>query len=138
MRQNWDKYQSNKREMGSAKAMGTIDEDYQRRVQTMHKAWERFTAQVTDVAITIGSTLLPTLVETLDVLAPAVRAFGQWADAHPGVLRGVIGLAAGVATKYLVNYLGWRRMLERYQQSILPVHCLQEALGWASQHVIGT
>lgn len=113
MRQNWDKYQSNKREMGSAKAMGTIDEDYQRRVQTMQKAWERFTDQVTDVAITIGSTLLPTLVETLDVLAPTVRAFGQWADAHPGLLRGIIGLAAGVAAlrmsvfamKFLGNFM---------------------------------
>lgn len=79
----------------------------------MQKAWERFTDQVTDVAITIGSTLLPTLVETLDVLAPTVRAFGQWADAHPGLLRGIIGLAAGVAAlrmsvfamKFLGNFM---------------------------------
>ena len=35
----------------------------------------------------------------------------------------------GVATKYLVNYLGWRRLLERYRQNITPVNCLQEALG---------
>jgi hypothetical protein len=35
----------------------------------------------------------------------------------------------GVAKKYLVNYLGWRRLLERYRQNITPVNCLQEALG---------
>ena len=35
----------------------------------------------------------------------------------------------GVATKCLVNYLGWRRMLERYQHGIRPAHCLREALG---------
>jgi transposase-like protein len=44
----------------------------------------------------------------------------------------------GVATKYLINYLGWRRMLERYRQPMLPVHCLQEALGRGDQLVIGT
>lgn len=44
----------------------------------------------------------------------------------------------GVATKYLVNYLGWRRMLERYQHNILPMHCLREAMGRWEQHVIGT
>ena len=35
----------------------------------------------------------------------------------------------GVATKYLAHYLGWRRLLERYRQSITPIDCLQEALG---------
>jgi transposase-like protein len=35
----------------------------------------------------------------------------------------------GVATRYLENYLGWRRMLERYRQDISPGLCLGEALG---------
>ena len=35
----------------------------------------------------------------------------------------------GVASKYLENYLGWRRMLERYRQSISPNNCLCEAVG---------
>jgi len=44
----------------------------------------------------------------------------------------------GVATKYLMNYLGWRRMLERYQQEIRPTDCLNEAVGRVLQHVTGT
>ena len=44
----------------------------------------------------------------------------------------------GVATKYLENYLGWRRMLERYLTAIQPHHCLHEAVGHPLQHVIGT
>lgn len=35
----------------------------------------------------------------------------------------------GVATKYLENYLGWRRLLERYRDSISPAFCLNEAAG---------
>ena len=39
----------------------------------------------------------------------------------------------GVATKYLDNYLGWRRLLERYRNTISPALCLKEAAGlWNS------
>ncbi|MNJ40462.1 ISXO2-like transposase domain protein [compost metagenome] len=44
----------------------------------------------------------------------------------------------GVATSYLRNYLGWRRMLERYGQAVDIPRCLHEALGRPMQHVIGT
>ncbi|MDP3815185.1 MAG: IS1595 family transposase, partial [Pseudomonas sp.] len=44
----------------------------------------------------------------------------------------------GVATRYLPNYLGWRRMLESYQQRIHPDYCIQEAMGRTMQHIIGT
>jgi transposase-like protein len=35
----------------------------------------------------------------------------------------------GIATKYLDNYLGWRRLLERYRDRISPAICLVEAAG---------
>ena len=44
----------------------------------------------------------------------------------------------GVATKYLGNYLGWRRMLERYQAGIKPDICLFEAIGRSPQQLIQT
>ena len=44
----------------------------------------------------------------------------------------------GVATKYLVNYLGWRRMLERYTKRIQPEFFLQEAVGRPMQQLTGT
>jgi transposase-like protein len=44
----------------------------------------------------------------------------------------------GVATKYLSNYLGWRRMLERYQTSIKPELCLFEAVGRIPQQLAHT
>ena len=43
----------------------------------------------------------------------------------------------GVATKYLKNYLGWRRMLERHR-TITPEQCLFEATGWISQQLVHT
>ena len=44
----------------------------------------------------------------------------------------------GVATHYLKNYLGWRRMLERYGRNVNIKACLHEALRHPMQHVIGT
>ena len=34
----------------------------------------------------------------------------------------------GVATKYLGHYLGWRRLIERYRDTITPDLCLLEAI----------
>lgn len=39
----------------------------------------------------------------------------------------------GVATKYLTNYLGWRRLLERYKAQLNPLICLGESLGYTSE-----
>jgi hypothetical protein len=39
----------------------------------------------------------------------------------------------GVATKYLANYLGWRRLLERYKAQLNPLICLGESLGYTSE-----
>lgn len=62
----------------------------------------------------------------------------QNVNAYHSRLKSWMARFHGVATRYLPNYLGWRRMLERYQESIRPDHCLQEAVGRTLQHGIGT
>ena len=45
----------------------------------------------------------------------------------------------GVATRYLGNYLGWRRLIERHNREISPADFLRAALGINRvQHVMGT
>ena len=53
----------------------------------------------------------------------------QNVNAYDSRLKSWMRRFHGVATKYLGNYLGWRRMLERYQASINPMFCLREAIG---------
>lgn len=63
----------------------------------------------------------------------------QNVNAYDSRLKQWMGRFHGVATKYLESYLGWRRMLERYRQSISPAVCLCEALGrYQSQQLIQT
>lgn len=44
----------------------------------------------------------------------------------------------GMATDYLKNLLGWRRMLKRYGKGVNFNAYLHEALGHRMQHVIGS
>ena len=62
----------------------------------------------------------------------------QNVNAYHSRLKNWMARFHGVATRYLPNYLGWRCMLERYQQGIRPDHCIQEAVGRTMQQVIGT
>lgn len=55
----------------------------------------------------------------------------QNVNAYDSRLKGWMRRFHGVATRYLENYLGWRRMLERYQSAISPRLCLAEAAGRA-------
>ena len=53
----------------------------------------------------------------------------QNVNAYDSRLKGWMHRFHGVATQYLENYLGWRRMLERYKTAITPKFCLAEAVG---------
>lgn len=53
----------------------------------------------------------------------------QNVNAYDSRLKGWMRHFHGVATKYLEDYLGWRRMIERYSTSITPATCLAEAVG---------
>jgi len=53
----------------------------------------------------------------------------QNVNAYDSRLKTWIRRFHGVSTKYLDNYLGWRRLLERYRERISPALCLSEAVG---------
>ena len=66
------------------------------------------------------------------IAAHGPRAHGafhiQNVNAYDSRLKNWMIRFHGVATKYLANYLGWRRMLERYREGITPELCLFEAV----------
>ncbi|BDY05413.1 IS1595 family transposase [Ferrimonas sp. YFM] len=56
----------------------------------------------------------------------------QNVNAYDSRLKGWISRFRGVATKYLGNYLGWHRMLDRHKYRPSSEQCLFEAVGWGS------
>lgn len=129
MRQGWDKYQDTKKKMGSQEAMGTIDQDYQKRAELAAKAWEQFKTRVADVGITVGNALMPSLTSLLNTLTPMIGKIGDFAAAHPGVIRAVAGFAVSVVgLKVATLALGWG--LNFFVKS--PLNLLGTALGTAA------
>jgi len=61
----------------------------------------------------------------------------QNVNAYHGRLKGWMARFHGVATKYLPNYLGWRRFLERFASSLAPPLVLDLAIN-GGQHLTQT
>ena len=57
----------------------------------------------------------------------------QNVNAYDSRLKGWMARFHGVATKYLANYLGWRRWLERWGQHNSPQIGMYAAFGWESR-----
>lgn len=76
--------------------------------------------------------------QTLPIRGPRVRGpfHIQHVNAYDSRLKNWMRRFHGVATRYLNQYLGWRRLLERYRKAITPQTCLLEA--WGYQHLTGT
>jgi transposase-like protein len=66
-------------------------------------------------------------------LSAGIRVNGpfhiQNVNAYDSRLKGWMARFHGVATKYLANYLGWRRCLEKYAEALSPQMMLHQALG---------
>ncbi|MGU7855396.1 phage tail tape measure protein [Burkholderia orbicola] len=108
MRQGWDKYQQNKKDMGSAQALNTIDQDYARRAELATVAWGRFQTQIADLGITVGRALLPSLTDLMNTVTPLIQRTAQFAAAHPGLIRGLVGFATAViGMKVATLAAGW-------------------------------
>jgi hypothetical protein len=61
--------------------------------------WERFHKAINDLAIAIGTSLLPVLNPLLEGFTKIIQVLGQFSSDHPvfGFLLGLVGAAAGVS-----------------------------------------
>jgi hypothetical protein len=88
-------------EKDSANITGTAGKDEQ--VANGQKlsvaAWERFHKAINDLAIAIGTTLLPVLNPLLEGFTKIIQVLGRFSSDHPvfGFLLGLVGAAAGVS-----------------------------------------
>jgi TP901 family phage tail tape measure protein len=75
---------------------GLLDADFKRRMEGATEQFKAFKIGMMDIGITIGDALLPPLTELLQEIRPGIKAFGDWAKEHPGLIKGVIGLVGGL------------------------------------------
>lgn len=54
------------------------------------------TINLSEIGITVGSILLPALVDVTRAVRPVMESFATWAGENPGLVKGVIGLVGGL------------------------------------------
>jgi hypothetical protein len=74
-----------------------LDEDYKRRMEGFLPKLNLFKSLLGDVALTVGEAIVPTLTSALEFIQPFVKGLGEFIAEHPGVVKAIVGLAAGVA-----------------------------------------
>ncbi|CAG4906060.1 phage tail tape measure protein [Paraburkholderia saeva] len=76
---------------------GSMNQEYASRAATTANNLQLMQNRMNAVAISVGSVLLPPLNQFLGVIAPLTEGLQQLAQAHPGVIKGVLGAAAAFA-----------------------------------------
>lgn len=77
-------------------AQGTVEEDYQRRLQTGALATRRWRIAMEDLGLAVGIALLPALTDLANSIVPIVNKMAEWADANPALTRAIVGTAAAL------------------------------------------
>ncbi|HEM8625847.1 TPA: phage tail tape measure protein [Citrobacter farmeri] len=90
MRQGWDKYLSNKREMSNPEAQSTLDKDAAKQNDTLEGRWRRTQTGFNEAAISIGESLRPALIQLGETFIPLLDSAGKWIAANPQLVSGAI------------------------------------------------
>lgn len=75
---------------------GIGDADWKKRMESPKEQLKALTINLSEIGITIGSTLLPALVDVTRAVIPVMQSFSTWAGENPALIKGVIGLVGGL------------------------------------------
>ncbi len=75
---------------------GVNDTDWARRMRSPKEQMKLLSININDLAITVGSVLLPALVDVSAAVLPVIQSFAAWAGTHPEVIKGAVGLVGGL------------------------------------------
>lgn len=75
---------------------GVQDLDWAKRMGSPKEQLKALTIGLTDLGISLGSVLLPALLDMTKAAIPLVRSFSAWTEENAGLVSGVIKVFAGV------------------------------------------
>lgn len=77
------------------------DGDWNKRMESPREQLKALSINLSELGITVGSVLLPALVDITRAALPVVQSFATWAGENPALVKGVVGLVAGLLTAKL-------------------------------------
>ena len=85
------------RDQISTSSAGTVDAAFrQREAQDASIAWQAFKGSASELAITLGTTVLPAGTRVLGMVNALMQGVGQWAQANPRLASGLTTLVTGL------------------------------------------
>lgn len=75
---------------------GVGDADWKKRMECPKEQLKALTINLSEIGITIGSVLLPALVDVTQAILPVMQSFATWAGEHPALIKGIVGLVGGL------------------------------------------
>ena len=75
---------------------GGLDTDWNKRMESPKEQLKLLTTNLSDIGISVGSALIPALVDLTQALVPVMASFSAWASENPGIIKGVVGLVGGL------------------------------------------
>lgn len=81
--------------MGAAD-QGVLDDDWKKRMGSPKEELKSLRTNLVDIGISVGSVLLPALVDVTKSVVPLMASFSTWASENPAIIKGVVGLVGGL------------------------------------------
>lgn len=75
-----------------------LNVEAEKRFATTSSQAKIFRNNISDIGITIGSVVLPKMNDMLDRLSPIIDGFAEFAEKHPNLIAGLLGVGAALAT----------------------------------------
>jgi TP901 family phage tail tape measure protein len=75
---------------------GIGDADWKKRMESPKEQLKALTINLSEIGITIGSVLLPALVDVTQAVLPVMQSFATWAGENPALIKGIVGLVGAL------------------------------------------
>lgn len=75
---------------------GGLDSDWKKRMESPKEQLKALMVNLNEIGITVGSVLIPALVDVTQAVKPVMQSFATWAGENPAIIKGVVGLVGGL------------------------------------------
>ena len=93
-----DEYRRQLELANGAERQGSMDREMAARQDTTSAHWQRMKNGVGQLAVALGSVLLPQLNSVMEKLIPVAAAAAKWADENPALVTSVLAVAGALVT----------------------------------------
>jgi TP901 family phage tail tape measure protein len=83
---------------GNEKAKGSMSREFQAQLATTTAQWTILKNRVVEVAVNLGSVLLPTVNRVIGVIGSVTTGLAEWGRAHPRITQAVVGTVVALTS----------------------------------------